>query len=667
MVEFLGLEKDLKVKVLKELTRLRSDEQKDVLSQALVDENPEIVNQAIELVESTNNSMLYSNLLWIARDPKSKFRSAVISCMMALPENIFREVVSREMASVVYSVRYFALELLAERGDIRDFRNLLPLLFDYKIDVRIKARLALNRIIGRELKRHENQRSSGISLPESQKKDLECAATWLFRFVEGPDQITAEAAANILIDFGNLEPQGFWQGYSRLNLKSREILIRLFLRREDSIVLRLLICGLLYEASMVTDKCAFLLNRLLHKTGPAPILDLLREFSESIQVQLARKMAQFDLLGNLVHRFEMTPEHLRGVLFDFIELVDYRVHIDFLEKCLKNENLLIVYRALRLLIPLDYRSYVEDFLPLLKCGDSEILLLILDYYRQRGDISIFPKITPLLTHSDERLVRKTVETVFGLSRRHLLDRYKDLSESARQEIVKLLHRMDGSFVDTLCEDISRLSSMEKIHLVNILEILGQESKIQATLLKLSKEPDHRVRATVAKAIQVFSQARQKLELTRTFMEDEDTRVRANIIESLDSIEDNEILRRLIQLTRSPKSRERANAIKKLWELGYRNFEISLVQMAEESDEWTRASAVWVLGEIDAPHLNNVLINKLSDPSPVVRENAIWAIGKQGTTEQIQGLISLLEDEDRRVREAARDVMRQRLRLSYKIH
>ena len=667
MVDFIGLEKEQKEKVLRELTRLRSDEQKEVLTQALVDENPDIVEQAIDWVESTNNSALYSNLMWIVREPKSKFRSAVISCLMALPEESFRKVITQEMGSVVFSVRYFALELLAERGDLRDFRNLLPLLFDYKIDVRIKARLALNRIIGRELKRHESRRSSGVALLESQKRDLEYAATWLFRLVDGPDQITAEAAANILIDFGNLEPEGFWKGYSRLKLRSREVLVRLFLRREDATVLRLLICGLLYQERMAADKCVWLLNRLLLKTGPAPILELLQGFSESIQVQLARRMAQSDLLGDLVHRFEMTPEHLKGVLFDFLEQVDYRMYVDFLEGCLKRENPLTVYRALRLLIPLDHRNYVEDFLPLLECGDPEVLLLVLEYLCQRADISIFPKISPLLTHSDERIVRQTVEAVFSLSRHHLLDRYKDLSAAARQEIVKLLHRMDESFVEALCEDISKLSSLEKIHLVNILEILGQESKIQATLLKLSKEPDQRVRATVAKAIQVFSLARQKIELTRTFMEDEDTRVRANVVESLDSIDDDEILKRLIQLTRSPNSRERANAIKKLWELGYRDFEISLVQMSEESDEWTRASAVWVLGEIEAPHLNDVLTNKLNDPSAVVRENAIRALGKQGSNEQIQGLIRYLEDEDRRVREAARDVMRQRLRLSYEIH
>ncbi len=409
-----------------------------------------------------------------------------------------------------------------------------------------------------------------------------------------------------------------------------------------------------------------LLTKLFQRLGPAAFLEVLRDFDDTKQARAARLLASGEMLRELVQRFDVIPQNLRNVVFDLLEHVDYRNFSGFLETCLKRQEPQLVYRALQLLIPLGQKNYTSMFLPLLKSQDPEVLLLILDYIQKNGDISNIPALSPLLTHEDERVTRSAVASVFSLSRQHLLGRYQDLSPQARRGIVQLLSRLDSSFIDSLCGDISRLSSMEKIHLVNILEILGQNSKIHATLLKLSKESDQRIRATVAKALQVFTEARQRIELTQAFLQDDDARVRANVIETLDNVEDQAIFDRLTGLTRSPNSRERANAIKKLLDLGYRDFEVSLIQMVEEPDEWTRASAVWVLGEIEAPHLMHLVEERMKDPSAVVRENALMALGKRGTIEQVRNLTAFLEDPDQRVREAARAVMRKRLKLSYEI-
>jgi len=668
MIDFLALDRRQKERILQSVEKLRSEDRREVLSQALGDEEAALRQAAIEQIDRLKLAVLYPNVLWAAREAKNGVREAACRCVLALSSQELRRLVYPELGSVVPALRMFALDLLAERGDLKDLPWLLPLLSDYKIDVREQARRALKRIFERELENCRSRRSPGVSPLEEAPVEppLRSAAKVLFELADGPDRITATTAGDILIDYGNLVPGTFWREYRSLSLPGREIFTQLVASREGASGVRLLYLGLVCPEERIARPCATLLLRLMHRQGIGLHLEVLKEFKESLLAKLARQMARYELVRDLVHHFDLTPSPLKEVVFDLLEQLDCRDYVPFLESCLKQEDDLLVYRALGLLIPLERRNYVEDFRALLSRDNPEILLAVLEYLRERADPDILPDLGRLLAHEDERVGRAAIETVFQLSRRHLLARYGDLTPQGREEIIKLLHRVDESFVDALFEDIAALSSQEKVHLVNILEILGQESKIQATLLRLSKEPDQRVRATVAKALQIFSEAKQRLELTRTFLQDEDTRVRANAIESLDRVEDGGVLDRLIELTRSSNSRERANAIKKLWEQGYRDFELSLVRMLQEPDEWTRASAVWVLGEMEAPHLVELLEEALEDPGAVVRENAVRALGKQGSIEQVRRLTACLEDPDRRVREAAREVMRHRLNLSYEI-
>jgi len=667
-MDFIELDVEQKARLLQGVNKLRPQDREEVLSQALVDPDGALQLRAIECVEKMDLQVLYPNVLWAAREGKKEIREAARRCLLGRPVEELRRLVRPELGSVVYTLRMLALDLLGERGGLQDFQALLPLLFDYKIDVRERARRALKKIVGRELVRCRREQRAGQSpFDESAvSEELRAVVHWLFQLADGPDRITATSAGNILIDFGNLAPETFWRRYLELSLRGRETFIQLMTQREDAIGVRLLYLGLLFPQERIARKCGLILLRLMQRQGSGLHLEVLKEFTDSLMARLVRQMVQHGLIRELVHRFDLTPSALKGVLFDALEQLDCRDYVPFLESCLKEEDDLLVYRALDLLIPLGQRNYLEDFRALLSRDNPEILLLLLDYLKDRADPDILPELSPLLAHPDERVNRAAIEAVFQLSRRHLLARYGDLGPHAREEIIKLLNRLDESFVESLFGDISRLSSQEKVHLVNILEILGQESKIQSTLLRLSKEPDQRVRATVARALQIFSEAKQRLELTREFLQDEDTRVRANAIDALDIVDDQNVLDRLTELTRSSNSRERANAIKKLWEQGYRDFEISLVRMLHEPDEWTRASAVWVLGEIEAPHLQELIDESLKDPSPVVRENAVRAVGKQGSIEQVQQMTEYLEDSDRRVREAARDVMRTRLHLSYDI-
>jgi HEAT repeat protein len=663
MVEFFGLEREQKERVLGGLDQLRAGEREEVLVQALADDSPEIRHKSVVHCRRLKIWKLFPFVMWASREWRGEMRKEAKYCLLTMPADELSSLAERQLGSVVFSMRAYALELLGNLARIDDFHKVAPLLFDYKIDVRDQARKTLRLMIERQLE-EETDREDPRNHPPSPQ--LSEAIQLLFKLADGPDRVTGAAAGDVLIDIGRRYAVDFWKGYQKLSIRGRETIFNLFGKREDPVVLAVIFQGLLVPNDSVVNKCVHILDRLFPRVGAGRLLGIVQSLPEPLLPDLARQMAQTQILDEFIGRFEGIPAPQKDFLFDLIEFVDSRPYSDFLEQCLRNSDELVVYRAVRLLKDMEGRDYTEQFMELLKKENPEILLLVLAYVQKHGSTKCIPPLTRVLAHSDERVTRLALETIFRLSREHLLARYDELSPSSRRDIVQILSRLDESFVEALSEDITRLSSMEKIHLVNILEILGQESKIQKTLKRLSQEPDERVRATVAKALRIFTEAKEKLNLTRAFLDDTDTRVRANAIETIDRVEDQEMMDRLIGLSRSPNSRERANSIKKLWELGYQDFEISLIQMLSDPDEWTRASAVWVLGEIEAPHLVHMIEEKLEDSSPAVRENAVRALGKQGSEEKIRQMTEFLEDSDRRVREAAREVMRKRLKLSYEI-
>jgi len=169
-VEFIGLDAEQKKKVLQGLDRLRPEERVEVLSQALIDDNLQIRLQAVDCVERLELHALYRGLMWSARQPKSGVRSAVVSCLLALPAEEFRKIVVPELGSILTDLRLFALDLLGERGETIDLPKLIPLLGDHKIDVREKSRRTLTRVFNRELTQRRERQEGGKALRDGQVK-----------------------------------------------------------------------------------------------------------------------------------------------------------------------------------------------------------------------------------------------------------------------------------------------------------------------------------------------------------------------------------------------------------------------------------------------------------------------------------------------------------------
>ena len=81
------------------------------------------------------------------------------------------------------------------------------------------------------------------------------------------------------------------------------------------------------------------------------------------------------------------------------------------------------------------------------------------------------------------------------------------------------------------------------------------------------------------------------------LHDPDVRVRANVIEALESIGNKNVVGILLRYKKDKDERVRANTLKALWNLGYEDIEESLTEMLLDSNQSTQSSAIWVIGEI----------------------------------------------------------------------
>jgi HEAT repeat protein/Tfp pilus assembly protein PilF len=142
------------------------------------------------------------------------------------------------------------------------------------------------------------------------------------------------------------------------------------------------------------------------------------------------------------------------------------------------------------------------------------------------------------------------------------------------------------------------------------------------------------------------------------LRDEDPRVRANAIESIESIKSGSIVGIIQPYLEDPSNRVRANVAKAIWKYGDFDVSETLKQMLEHKDKWYRASAAYAIGEIKDSRFIRELARALKDEDPDVRRNATNALRKIEVNDALPHLKPMLDDPNFDVRvEAALAITR----------
>ncbi|MBE7560015.1 HEAT repeat domain-containing protein [bacterium] len=562
-----------------------------------------------------------------------------------------------EMHSPHVDVRAAAVRLLGQVAELEHLPQLCRRLFDYHVSVRDAARTALRRVVER------NRRTAD----DPAARRLVARALALFGDLCGSlDMGARHLALDLMLQFGRFFPDQFWDIYLRLDERRRKLLHLELLRHKTVESTALIYRGMCHSHPEIAAAMARLIFNNMDQEDFNVHLEVAAGLPAEEQRRVAELYREHQILPKLLRIAGWLRQNARLMLIRLLGYLEAMQFRDFFVDCLN-----LTDRETRLAIlrigeqyPLEIPR--EKLLQLLREGDSELTVGVCAYLEARGTFEMVRDVTPFFSSDEERVRRAALAAVFRISRDYLLDRYDRLKPSARADLARFLLKMNERFAEELVARLDAMEEDERLRNVEIVTLIADEPRVRRVLEALLAHPDEKVRATATAALANLV-GDDKLAVLRPLLSDPDSRVRANAIQELpDDAADAEIRALLAESARSEHNRERANAISKLLAMGAREHESDLLEMLESPDPWVRASGLWALSRSRAPDLLSHARAGLSDPSPAVRRMALLALGVHAPVDEVRGFTHYLADGDASVRRAARDVLRDRLKIDYEV-
>jgi hypothetical protein len=161
-----------------------------------------------------------------------------------------------------------------------------------------------------------------------------------------------------------------------------------------------------------------------------------------------------------------------------------------------------------------------------------------------------------------------------------------------------------------------------LRVLNCLEQLVDTRRISPRLLPLLRHPDPRLRS---KVVRIMGRCCRNVQWVARQLADPDPRTRANAVEGLWGIDDQESRALLQGAAHDPNNRVAGNALLGLYRVGDRSSMTELLKMAAEGPPLFRATAAWVMGESGDPRFRNVLKALADGGDSHVRQRAALSL------------------------------------------
>ncbi len=174
----------------------------------------------------------------------------------------------------------------------------------------------------------------------------------------------------------------------------------------------------------------------------------------------------------------------------------------------------------------------------------------------------------------------------------------------------------------LAHRLPELDAQRAEHVLAILEVIGEGSRVTPMLRYLARDTNPRLRS---KGALLVGRANRKPEWLEQQMQETDPRVRANAVEALWGVDAPGVRSQLHLAVDDPYLRVSSNALVGLYKLGDLSCLPRLRERASHTKAPERASAAWALGETGDPRFLPVLREMNPDPADKVARNITRAI------------------------------------------
>lgn len=214
--------------------------------------------------------------------------------------------------------------------------------------------------------------------------------------------------------------------------------------------------------------------------------------------------------------------------------------------------------------------------------------------------------------------------------------------------LKALGEIEDSAASSQIIGVFRHSNPELVALaIETLGKIGDPSNLGAIRNIYKPDVNPRVKACIVSAMGRLALPDDDIVsfLTRA-LQDEDARVRANAIESIEKLDLPDVTRLLLPMLNDEDNRVRANVIKALWNKEDHDQLLEALRvMAIDDNPWMKASAVFVLDKVNIPGRLELLADMAGDPHPKIRQNAREALFRQNGVECIPWWLETLDNDE----------------------
>lgn len=175
-----------------------------------------------------------------------------------------------------------------------------------------------------------------------------------------------------------------------------------------------------------------------------------------------------------------------------------------------------------------------------------------------------------------------------------------------------------------CPDPDAANPARILRILDILAAVSEGQRVVSALVQLLRHSDPKVRSKATMLAGRFLKSAQWVE---RWLTEPDSRVRANVVESLWGAQGPGVTEVFKTALRDPNNRVVGNAIVGLYMLGDPTASELLMEMARHKSASFRATAAWAMGFLEDPQFLPALGRLLKDKEGLVRRNALRALAR----------------------------------------
>jgi hypothetical protein len=173
-------------------------------------------------------------------------------------------------------------------------------------------------------------------------------------------------------------------------------------------------------------------------------------------------------------------------------------------------------------------------------------------------------------------------------------------------------------VDNAAGRMGAIKNAEALRVLGLVDAISDCSRLGSYLVQFLNHPSHKVRS---KAALLFGRSNWNLARVERLLASDDSRLRANAVESLWGHRHPDVRKILWNATRDTCGRVVVNALLGLCQLGDREAYTLLASFAATTDPGLRSGVAWAMGEIGDPEFGEALGKLAQDGDAKVRAMA----------------------------------------------